>query len=244
MCTAFSPGGYQLINQYVDTHKIASAELTDINILNQVSQFRKPVYLSTAGSSMTEVRYALMSLRPCSTTIMFCVADYPSRIVDFRHLQLLKETFGPNYSYGFSDHSTDVINLPMKAKEMGCSVIEKHVNLVNAKDTPDAPHSINADEFKLMCRYLMGETPSYEDVANQCNQQMIKMHKRRFIVTKEIPQGGEIKIGQNVDILRSKKVSDNPVMTFKHWDANGKAVNKLKIVGDTISYQDIDQEVL
>lgn len=244
MITAFSVEGYLIIDQLVEVHKIASAELTDFQILDQVNKFKKPVILSTAGSDVTEVAEALLRLKQCPVTIMFCVADYPARIVDFRQLQRLKTSFGLNYSYGYSDHTIDVNNIPMIAKQMGCSVIEKHVNFTSHRDTPDAGHALNFEEFKLMSRLLMGEAVSFEDMADHCNRDMIRRHKRRFIVTKDIKAGDIMRLGHNVDIYRSTKVSNNPVLTFRQWDFEGKATNKDKIVGDTVSYQDIDMEII
>lgn len=158
MCTAFSPYGYDVINPCVQTHKIASSEITDINILRKVNSFKKPVILSTGGAQTLQIAAALQELKDCPVTILYCVVDYPARVIDFRMLEFYQEIFGKDYSYGYSDHSIDVLNIPKLAEKSGATVLEKHVNFTTHTDTPDAPHSLNFNEFKLMCDHLKGAT--------------------------------------------------------------------------------------
>lgn len=178
MCTAFSPDGYRAIDSMVERHKIASAEITHLDILKQVNEFRKPVILSTGGAKIKQVDDALKILKDCKVTIMFCVADYPAKIIDFRYLTLLKEVFGNNYGYGFSDHSVDVLNIPIIAKNHKCDILEKHVNLTDQKDTPDAPHSLSQDEFKLMIDNIKDST-TVIDTESLANKSMKELWQRR-----------------------------------------------------------------
>lgn len=204
MCTAFSPSGYNKVNTMVQTHKIASAELTDVSILDTVNRFKKPVLLSTAGSHMQiEIKNALLHLVDCPVTILFCVGDYPAKIVDFRKLDLMKEFFGPGYSYGYSDHSIDVLNIPKIAKEKGCVVIEKHVNFTHHQTTPDAGHSLNFNEFKAMCLMLKGEDQTVNELDEHTNIMMKKQYKRRFVAAREIKAGEKFKVGVNVGYYRA-----------------------------------------
>lgn len=156
MVTAFSEHGYKFVDNYVETHKIASAEITDKSILETVNSFKKPVYLSTGGASIDQIAAALFRLKDCPVTIFYCVTEYPAKVVDFRHLEALRETFGSSYKYGYSDHSIDVLNIPKMAYHHGCSVIEKHVNFTTYTDTNDAPHALNAKELSLMVKAVKG----------------------------------------------------------------------------------------
>jgi sialic acid synthase SpsE len=154
MCTAFSPYGYRFIDPYVKCHKIASSEITAFDLLDTVNNFKRPVYLSTGGAKVSQIIEALNHLKDCEVTLMYCVAEYPAKIIDFRLLQTLQYLFGPKVKYGYSDHSIDVLVIPERAKDLGAVVIEKHVNFTKHTDTPDAPHSLNYDEFKLMIKHL------------------------------------------------------------------------------------------
>lgn len=241
MCTAFSPQGYSKINYMIQNHKIASAELTDVNILNTVNKLKKPVYLSTAGSHMQiEIKNALLYLTDCPVTIMFCVGDYPARIVDFRKLDQMMEYFGSGYDYGFSDHSLDVLNLPMLAKQRGCKVIEKHVNFTFHQDTPDAAHSLNFEEFKAMCLNLNDPAPTVNELELITNTMMKRQYKRRFIAMEDINPGDKFKIGVNVGYYRATMDAEGPVLTFRPWDISNKTALLYKKQGDVICYADIE----
>lgn len=158
MCTAFSPEGYEMVDHFVQTHKIASSEITSVDILQKVNSFKKPVILSTGGAQTLQIAAALQELKDCPVTILYCVVDYPARVIDFRMLEFYQEIFGRDYSYGYSDHSIDVLNIPKLAEKSGATVLEKHVNFTSHTDTPDAPHSLNFHDFKLMCDHLKGAT--------------------------------------------------------------------------------------
>ena len=168
MCTAFSAPGYTYVDKFVDTHKIASAEITDFNILKKVNSFKKPVYLSTGGAGIIQIRHALEFLKACRVTIMYCVTEYPARVVDFRHVDKLVGIFKRGYDYGYSDHSIDVLIIPRLAKYHGCNVIEKHVNFTDHKDTDDALHSLSTRDFALMVKSIHGDHIFLEETHVAC----------------------------------------------------------------------------
>ena len=151
LCTAFSSDIYELVNHYVDIHKIASSEITDMHILKTVNSFGKHVYLSSGGANINQISKALEILKDCKVTIFYCVVEYPAKIINLNSIQILKSAFGKEHSYAYSDHSLDVCIIPKLARSCGAEVIEKHVNFLNYKDTPDSGHALNFDEFKLMC---------------------------------------------------------------------------------------------
>lgn len=175
MCTAFSSEGYRRVNELVKIHKVASSEITDLNLLATVNSFRKPVILSCGGATPTEIDAALFALRSCKVTLLYCVVAYPAKIVDFRHLDQLMDNYEDRCDFGYSDHSIDVLNIPKIARDRGCVIIEKHVNFTEHKDTPDAPHSLNTEEFHMMCRHLKGQVHATETHSGNA-------HKRRRIV--------------------------------------------------------------
>jgi len=243
MCTAFSSGGYTVVEPFVKTHKIASAELTDPTILNRVNSFGKPVYLSTGGSDFNEISQALGHLKGCAVTIMFCVADYPAKIVDFRHLELLKERFGGGYRYGYSDHSTDALNIPRIAKNRGCEVIEKHVNFITHSHTPDAGHSLDEVEFSLMVKMLRGKEASPVVTDKMTNTEMRRLHKRRLVATRSIEVGEEFRLGYNIGFFRPRSIRNQGefASTFRPWDVADKRSSVSLTMGQPILMSDVEE---
>lgn len=239
MCSAFSPTGYEFVNNYVDTHKIASSEMVDLFILDRVNEFRKPVLLSTAGADLeTEVGPALIRLKDCAVTLMFCVGDYPARITDFRHLTRMQEHFGFNYTYGFSDHSTDVLNIPKRASQFGLAYLEKHVDFIGC-DGPDSPHSLNEQEFTIMVNNIKHDTTSRE-TWEACNNQMRTQYRRHLVATVNIPIDTKLELGVNVGCYRPQGSTTNGVPPLQAHKIFGKRAKVSIPQGTTITFDHFD----
>lgn len=161
MCTGFDSEVYEIIDAYVSTHKIASSEITDMHILDKVNSFGKPIFLSTGGATNEQIKEALDKLKDCKVTIFYCEPSYPAKIINFQRLLDLRSVFGLSYDYGYSDHSIDVLYIPSISKVNGSTVLEKHVNFLDYKDTPDAGHSLNFFEFKMMCYKIKNKPLDY-----------------------------------------------------------------------------------
>lgn len=212
MCSAFSPGLVRAVDPYVSIHKVASAELTHLRILEAVRDTGKPVILSTGASGPEDIKRALRILDPevsapsgqrirpfnAGRVLMYCVAAYPARDIDFRMLDELRERFG--CPVGYSDHTTDYGVIPRTAIERGACVLEKHFTAIEA-DTPDRPHSLTVDEFRRMVQSIRGERPFVWGSGEE--KDMITRHNRRLIATKEVKAGQAFKEGENFGIFRS-----------------------------------------
>lgn len=68
------------IDQFdVPCYKIASASLTDDNLLSHTKSKGKPVLLSTGMSTMDEIRHAVEILGKDNLVIYHCTSTYPSK---------------------------------------------------------------------------------------------------------------------------------------------------------------------
>lgn len=204
MCTAFSPKGYEIIDPFVNIHKIASAEMNHIRILETVSRLNKPVILSTGAHNLEDVQEALTYLDRSKVVLMYCVASYPARQTFLESINLLRETF--NVPVGYSDHSLDAVTLPRIARAHGACALEKHVNFVGT-DSPDSPHSVNLMEFREMIRYL--ERPKNDFSPNHEEREMITTHNRRLMAIVDIKPGDLFVEGLNFGIYRAKSPQEN-----------------------------------
>lgn len=240
LCTAFSVEGYKFINDLVPVHKVASSEMVDFEILDYLNTTGKRVLLSTAGANpVDEIRLALLHLKDVPVTLMFCVGDYPAKVVDFRHLDQLKDYFGTGYDYGYSDHSIDVLHIPAIAAAHNCSVLEKHVSFIN-QETPDSPHSLNETEFKLMIESLRDRT-DVRETWFACNNDMRNHYRRRLVATKIIHEGDKIKLGDNVGIYRPLKptLHHMPALLSVHY--LGRPATRVIQVGEVVQLTDVER---
>lgn len=235
MCSAFSPELVKAVDPYVNVHKVASAELTHIRILEKLRTLGKPVILSTGASGEADIRGALEILKGVPVILMYCVAAYPANEVNLDTIPLLLSRFG--VPVGYSDHTTDVLEIPRRAVVLGAVCIEKHFNAVNAV-SPDSPHSLGVDQFRRMVLALRGGVQPSIGPARVENE-MVVQHNRRVLATRDLPVGTVLKEGENFGIYRSLKVDVVAAHPFMIGSMVGKPVKRAIKAGDGIGPGDV-----
>ena len=237
MCSAFSAEGLSFVDPYVKRHKIASSCITDKKILNAAYRKQKPVYLSTGASSLDEIKTA-MNIVGSKAMPLYCVASYPAKVIDLRCIRTMSAAL--HCDVGFSDHSTDALVVPRMAVQMGAVVIEKHYSAIKA-DTPDAGHSINTEQFKLMIQSIEGTLPEPRIGWTKEEQDMVLKHRSRCIVTSPIKEGQSFILDFNFGIYRSKVEDTKGLHGFSASGINGSIAARSLAPGDSIGPNDIRQ---
>ncbi len=130
-------------------YKIASFEMTDLNLIKQVAKTKKPMIISTGMASIDEIAEAYNTAKKngCrDITLLYCVSNYPSKVEDFNlnNIKILKKKF--NCKIGFSDHSNDP-RIASAAVAAGAVVFEKHLILNKNDRSFDRKFSVNGKEF-------------------------------------------------------------------------------------------------
>ena len=235
MCSAFSPGLVDAVNPFVSIHKVASAECTHLRMLERLAKIGKPVLLSTGAHGLEDIGAALSVLKATPTVLLYCVAAYPAREVDFGCMEALSVQF--NRLVGYSDHSTDALHLPQLAAASGAHVIEKHVTFISAA-TPDSPHSLDAREFQHMVDYLRGKRTTRVG-PTPAERPMLLRHNRRLIATQDIAAGAKLTEGENFGIYRSLKDDTHAFHPFMVDEVTGKPAKRAIRAGDGIGPGDV-----
>ena len=109
-------------------YKIASASLTDDNLLRYTRAKGKPILLSTGMSTMEEIRHAVSVLGEKDLIIYHCTSTYPSN-ADETNLRVI-ETFKKEFScpIGYSGHERGVTP-SIIAAALGANSIERHITV-------------------------------------------------------------------------------------------------------------------
>ena len=114
----------EIVDPFVDKHKIASWDITYVPLLQEVAKTRKPVILSTGASTYHEIETALRHLDGCLITLLHCTGGYPTPDNEVELSRMLKMSRGL-VDYGFSCHNKNPISWACAAA-MGASTLEFH----------------------------------------------------------------------------------------------------------------------
>ena len=129
-------------------NKIASALLTNVELLETVAKEKKYTFVSTGMSTMDEIENAVTIFKryDCPFELVHCNSTYPMKNEDanLNMINTLKEKFG--CKVGYSGHETGRI-VSFAAAVMGASSIERHITLDRAMYGSDQAASLEVSEF-------------------------------------------------------------------------------------------------
>ena len=186
-------------------YKIASFEMTDLNLVKKVSKTKKPMIISTGMANLKEIETTFNTARKYGAkdiTLLYCVSNYPSSIKDFnlKNIKILKDKF--KCRVGISDHSTDN-RVAITAIASGAEVIEKHIALDNQTKGFDIDFSLKGKEIKKfrddidVAFQLLGKNSFFRNKSE--NQS--KVFRRSIFTTKNIKKGEKFS-KDNIKIIR------------------------------------------
>jgi N-acetylneuraminate synthase len=133
-------------------YKIASACLTDDNLLKHHRKYKRPIILSTGMADMTLIEHAVEVLGRDNLVILHCTSTYPSKIDELNLMGILtlKEKY-PDIPVGYSGHEVGLAPT-YAAVAMEACVIERHITLDRAMWGSDQAASVEAQGFMRMVR--------------------------------------------------------------------------------------------
>ena len=115
----------------VIAHKVASASVTDVELLEALRATGKPIILSTGMSTMDEIDRAVGILGTDNLVLMHATSTYPLDPAEANLLVMdtLRERFG--VPVGYSGHETG-LQISLAAVGMGANALERHITLDRA----------------------------------------------------------------------------------------------------------------
>lgn len=133
-------------------YKIASACLTDDNLLRYHRKYGRPIILSTGMSDMELIKHAVDVLGKGDLIILHSTSTYPSKPkeLNLRGIQTLKNRF-PTIPIGYSGHEVG-LSTTIAASVLGARVIERHITLDRSMWGSDQAASVEYQGFKRMVR--------------------------------------------------------------------------------------------
>ena len=134
--------------------KIASASLTDFELLEAVLKTGKDIIISTGMSTKTELDNALRIVGKNVKYILACTSTYPTKPeeMNLNFIKTLKEQY-PQYKIGFSNHSPG-LTFMIGATALGAEMIEFHITLDRAMYGSDQAASIEPGGIMHLMKYV------------------------------------------------------------------------------------------
>ncbi len=153
MCSAFDAESADFLAELgVPAYKVASADLTNIPLLDHLVKMGKPLILSTGMSRMEEVEFTVNFLkqRNASFALLHCNSTYPAAFEDI-NLRFMDQLRRFGVPVGYSGHERGIA-VSTVASALGASIIERHITLDRTMDGPDHAASLEPQGFKKMVR--------------------------------------------------------------------------------------------
>ncbi len=154
LCTPWDLESLGLLEEYgMQAYKVASADLTNHDLLTALAKTGKPLICSTGMSTETEISEAVSLLQRLGAmyVLLHCNSTYPApfKDVNLNYLERLKEI--GDCPVGYSGHERD-INVAIASVAKGAKVIEKHFTVDKSMEGNDHKVSLLPEEFQAMVR--------------------------------------------------------------------------------------------
>lgn len=134
-------------------NKVASAMLTNEELLREIAAEKKYTFISTGMSTFDEIDFAVKIFEEagCAYELLHCNSTYPMRNEDanLKVIRLLKDIYKCNV--GYSGHETDEL-VTICAVAAGASSIERHITLDKTMYGSDQKASIEPYELCKLVR--------------------------------------------------------------------------------------------
>ncbi len=204
LSTPFDSESVNYLSPLVPFFKIASADITNYQLLKDVAIKKKPVLMSTGASNIDEINEAILFLQQNGSNkvgLMHCILNYPTENsnANLSMISSLQKNF-PNNIIGYSDHTVPEENMTtlITASLLGARVIEKHFTHDKRLPGNDHYHAMDVNDlirFKDDINKIKTLLGDYNEKKAIPSEQVARLNARRSVVTtRKILSGEKIAI--------------------------------------------------
>ncbi len=154
LASAWDVDAQRFLRQYdLKYNKVASAMLTNMELLQTIAEEKKYTYISTGMSTYEEIDAAVEVFKKngCPYELMHCNSTYPMKNEDanLRVMNALRERYGVNV--GYSGHETGRI-VSLAAVALGATSLERHITLGHSMYGSDQAASLEVDDLQRLVK--------------------------------------------------------------------------------------------
>jgi N-acetylneuraminate synthase len=232
------------VDQYVAAYKVGSGDITWLEIIEKMGNYRKPLILATGASSLNEVKMAMDTAltKTKDVVLMQCNTNYTSSSDNFKHINLnvLKsyKNIYPEVILGLSDHTPGFVTV-LGAVALGAKVIEKHFTDSVSRNGPDHKFSMDLKNWQEM----MHRTKELEESLGisikkvEDNEKETVVLQRRAIRAKQNLILGDVINKENTEVLRPCPSDSLP--PYEMPNIVGKILLNNVVAGECIKWEDL-----
>jgi sialic acid synthase SpsE/sugar phosphate isomerase/epimerase len=151
LCTPWDSTSVRVLESIgVPAYKVASADLTNLPLLDVLCATGKPLILSTGMSQRSEIQTTVdfLSRRSAQFVLLHCNSTYPAPFHDI-HLRWMAKLREIHPLVGYSGHERGMA-VSLAAVALGACVIERHFTLDRNMEGPDHAASLEFADFKRL----------------------------------------------------------------------------------------------
>jgi N-acetylneuraminate synthase len=145
--SCWDQGSVDFIEQFnPPCYKIASASLTDDDLLRYHRKYNRPIMLSTGMTTIEQLDHAVEVLGTDNLIILHCTSTYPGELkeLNLKAIPMLKERY--KVPIGYSGHEVG-LSTTVAASVLGASVVERHITISRAMWGSDQAASVEPQGF-------------------------------------------------------------------------------------------------
>jgi N-acetylneuraminate synthase len=166
----------------VPAYKVASACLTDDDLLRRIRAIGRTIILSTGMSTMRQIRHAVEVLGSDNIILCHATSTYPAPTAELnlKMIYTLQAEF-PNVPIGYSGHETG-LQTTLAAVAMGAVFVERHITLDRSMWGSDQAASIEPQGLARLVRDVRVITEAMGDgVKRVYDGEQLAMKKLRRV---------------------------------------------------------------
>ncbi|OEU85354.1 N-acetylneuraminate synthase [Streptomyces abyssalis] len=166
----------------VPAYKVASASLTDDELLRAMRATGRTVILSTGMSTPKQIRHAVEVLGSANIVLCHATSTYPAQAgeLNLRMIHTLEREF-PNVPIGYSGHETG-LQTSLAAVALGACFVERHITLDRAMWGSDQAASVEPGGLQRLVRDIRTIEDSLGDGVKKVYESELKpMEKLRRV---------------------------------------------------------------
>ena len=147
-------------------YKIASACLTDEELLRYHRAKNRPIILSTGMSTMEHIRHAVRTLGTSDLVLLHCTSAYPAKLAELNlgAIRTLRQAF--DCPIGYSGHEVGLATT-VAAVTLGACMVERHITLDRSLWGSDQAASIEPQGVKRLVKDIRAIEEAMGDGSKQ-----------------------------------------------------------------------------